>query len=230
MHRPSVRDRVTDIRRNRRLLALLALIIAGTLLAVFRPFDLDDVITIGERLAGNPLTAGVLIVVQAIMLALALPGTLIIWLVAPFYEPPLATVILTIGSTLGAIGGYALARRLGGDAPAAQSRGAVMRFLQRYGNRFSTQFALRVLPGFPHSVLNYGAGTLRFNLPAYILATLSGLAIKWWVYSAAIYELAAAGVTGEPPDRGALIPLLGLALLMVIGGAARAWVEKRNAR
>ena len=214
-------------RDRRRLWTLIALLGIGVGLALWQPIALEQALAWGHELAQRPLTAIVLVLLQAVLLALALPGTLVLWVIAPFYHPALATLLLTAGSTLGALWAYLIARWLGGDWRDINERHRVIRMLARRGD-FLTLLSLRVLPGFPHSIVNYGAGTLRLPLLPFLSATAIGLAIKWSVYATAVHEVAEASATGEPPGLEAIVPLLILALLLAFGGTLRRLLERRR--
>lgn len=83
------------------------------------------------------------------------------------------SVLSVIGSMLGSIGAYWIARGLG--------RQTVLRLLGSYGPKLENQlasagfaavFALRVLPGMPYWPLNYGAGALGVAQRDYVVASL----------------------------------------------------------
>lgn len=201
-----------------RLVVLLGLLLVGTGLAVWQPLPLSDVIDRGNDLAQHPVAIPLLIIIQALLLALALPGTLMLWMVAPFFSPVAATAILTIGSTLGALGAYFVSRWLGdGWKPGPQ--GGRLRTLLARQSDFFTQLALRVFPGFPHSVVNYAAGTLRLALPTFLLAAVIGLTVKWAVYATAVHGLVQTGIGRDELDWQVIAPLVSLALLLLIGRA-----------
>ena len=84
---------------------------------------------------------------------------------------------------LAALGAYVFARRLTRlDVSAARGH-RLFSILERQGD-FFTLCALRVLPGMPHSAINYAAGTLALPLPRFLAATALGLAFKSHLYSA----------------------------------------------
>lgn len=199
---------------------LLALLLAAALvLALWRPVEIAQLLAWGEQVAEQPLTIVVVILSQIILLALALPGSMVMWVVAPFYPPPIAVAILLTGSVLGALGGYWVSHRLGSDW--RPPGGAwLIDLLARRGD-FFTQCALRVLPGCPHWAANYGAGILRLPLIPFTLAAVIGLGIKWSVYCWAIYGAVTAARTDERFDATALLPLAILAILLVVGSTLR---------
>lgn len=203
-----------------RTLILLTLIALGLVLVVVRPFSPERLLALGERLAHDPLALALIVATQALFYALALPGSAFFWLIAPFQPPWIAVPLLVTGSVGGALGGYGLARYLGRDwATGAKSR-RILDVLQRRGDTL-TQFAFRVLPGFPHSVLNFGAGTVRLPLFSYVVAAILGLAIKWSIYAGAVHGAMEALQAGERPGVATLAPLAVLAVLVLAGVALR---------
>jgi len=86
-----------------------------------------------------------------------------------------------------------------------------------------TQCAMRVLPGFPHSVINFAAGLGHIALGRYLLAAALGLAVKWAVYSSAIYGALEAIEEEDPLQMDVLLPLLALTALLLAG----AWYRRR---
>jgi uncharacterized membrane protein YdjX (TVP38/TMEM64 family) len=210
-------DCTGERRRQRwRLLAVSILAIVVVALAIYQPVAMVDALAWGEALAPHPATVPLLILLQALLLALALPGTLMLWIVAPFYHPLAAAAILTTGSTLGALGAYYTARWLGRAWRPGPTGQRVLRLLRRQGDVW-TQLALRVLPGFPHSVVNYGSGTLGLPLPGFLLAAAAGLGAKWVVYAYAVQTLMQSGIEGESISPASLLPLLALVALLAGG-------------
>jgi uncharacterized membrane protein YdjX (TVP38/TMEM64 family) len=215
-------DSAGERRRHRlRLMFFGALAVAVIGVTAYQPVAAADAIAWGEALAASPYTIPLLILLQALLLAFALPGTLMLWVVAPFYPPLVAAAVLTTGSTLGALGAYLAARGLGRSWRPGPTAQRVLRLLQRQGDIW-TQLALRVLPGFPHSVVNYGAGTLGLPLPGFLLAAAIGLGVKWVVYAYAVHALVQTGLEGESMGAVTLLPLIGLAVLLAGGRWLRA--------
>ena len=203
-----------------RRLLLAALLLVAVAVALWQPLELAELMAWGERYATHPLAIVLVILVQAVLLALALPGSLALWVVAPFHAPPVATAILLAGSVPGALGGYFVAHRLGSDwRPPA---GAWLIDLLRQRGDFLTQCALRVLPGCPHWAATYGAGILRLPLLPFTLAAVVGLGIKWAMYSWAVHGAAtAARAEEEGFEPATLLPMVILAIFLVLGSLAR---------
>lgn len=168
--------------------------------------------------------APALVLLQVLLFAFALPGSAVVWLAAPLFAPTAATAILTAGGCGGALAAYAFARRLTGASLARLQASRGFRLMQREGG-FLLLCALRLAPGFPHSVINYAAGTLRLPLGPFLAAAAIGFAAKAWLYSNAIDAALAAG---RPADLLAARTLWPLVAAVVVALAARAWVRRRR--
>lgn len=160
--------------------------------------------------------------IMAVTLAVGLPGSIGLWLIAPFYPPLIATVMLTLSSVAGAFGAYQIAARAGQRWTPGGLTLKVMQMLERRSD-LMTQCALRILPGFPHSVINFAAGLRTISLKTYLLAAALGLSIKWGVYSSAIYGALEAIETEDALQFDVVLPLIALALLLLVG----AWFRRR---
>jgi uncharacterized membrane protein YdjX (TVP38/TMEM64 family) len=172
-------------------------------------------------MAGWQLAIGI-VALQVLLYTLAQPGSALFWVAALVYSPEVATLILTTGGTLGALGAYALARR---TVSAERLPAAVRERLVAEGDFFALCM-LRLVPGMPHSVLNYGAGVLRLPLTAFLLSTVAGLAVKSYVYVVPVHALAESASPAALADWRVLGPLAGLALVMGMGH----WWRRRGAR
>jgi uncharacterized membrane protein YdjX (TVP38/TMEM64 family) len=84
---------------------------------------------------------------------------------------------------------------------------------------FATLCAVRTLPSFPHSIINYSAGMLRVPLTRFALSTLIGFTAKGYVYASAIRLAATADEVGDALSARALFPLLALGVLFIAGKA-----------
>jgi uncharacterized membrane protein YdjX (TVP38/TMEM64 family) len=202
-----------------RLIALGMLMLGGLCLSLWQPSYFMELLAKGRELASNPLTSIAMVLLLAALLTLAMPGSLMVLIIAPLYPPRLATVLLTTGGVLGSLGAYALARWAGRTGPAEGSRALLL--LTRHGD-FLTQLGLRIMPAFPHSVVNYGAGFLGLPVGSFLTAALVGLTVKWYIYSAAIHALVTTGVEQEGSlGLRTAAPLLLLAGLLFAGGLVR---------
>lgn len=204
-------------------LALLFLLVATAIAyALSGPVDRTGILAWGETLAQWPWTAPLLVLAQVLLFALGLPGTIVVWLIAPFYPPLIATLLMLTGSVLGAAAAYPIAGYLGESAYRRVQHRRTFRILASRGD-FFTQTALRVLPGFPHGIINYSAGLLRLPRRGFLLAATLGLAVKWAVYCGSIHALFQKGLESDGPGAAALLALVVLTLFLGVGS----WVSTR---
>jgi uncharacterized membrane protein YdjX (TVP38/TMEM64 family) len=214
---------------NRLRWILLGLLLAaGAYFLLDQPFDRMEALALGASLAESPWTAVLLVLALILLLALGLPGTLMVWLIAPFYPPLIATALMLTGSVIGAAAAYTIAGFLGMGVYQRFSRHQTFRILASRSD-FFTQTALRVLPGFPHAIVNYSAGMLRLPRITFLLAAVLGLAVKWAVYCWSINTLFRAGLEGEGPGATALWLLALLTGLLGLGSWTTARLKARAA-
>ncbi|MGJ7456746.1 TVP38/TMEM64 family protein [Halomonas sp. RA08-2] len=205
-----------------RVVAVGGVLLMALYLWIWHSPDLADMQRWAAEASHHPAVIIGVILVMAVTLALGLPGSIGLWLIAPFYTPLAATPMLIVGSVVGALGAYWLSARVGDRwTPKGLTR-KIMRRLEKRSD-FLTQCALRVLPGFPHSVVNYAAGLLRLPLGTFLMAAIIGLGVKWAVYASAIYGALEAVESDEVMSISVVLPLLALTALLLLG----AWVRRR---
>ena len=158
----------------------------------------------------------VLILAQVILYTFALGGSYALWLVAPVYTPLVATTILGIGGTLGAISAYYFSRKISDKWVHRIENSRTYRLLQEH-NHFFTVFSIRVLPGFPHGLISYSAGILKCPPMHFVASSLAGFAIKFYLYSDLVYHATDAIANKKSFDVAALSPLILLSALSLIG-------------
>jgi len=205
---------------KREILALVALAALGIALEALDLVDWSEALEWARAHAGGWRLPTMIIVAQLVLYTFAQPGSILFWVAALLYSAPAATLILTAGGTAGALGAYLFARRLTRlDVSTARGH-RLFSILERQGD-FFTLCALRVLPGMPHSAINYAAGILALPLARFISATALGLAVKSYLYSSAVEE--AIGVAGpsELLRFDVLGPLFAIALLLLLGRFAQ---------
>jgi uncharacterized membrane protein YdjX (TVP38/TMEM64 family) len=206
------------------LAVLAALAVIGIAAAAFDLVDARAALHWARDYAANWWFALALVLLQVLLFTFALPGSAVVWLAAPLFAPAAATAILTAGGCGGALAAYAFARRLTGRSLVRLQASRGFRLLQREGG-FLLLCALRLAPGFPHSVLNYAAGTLRLRLAPFLASAALGFAAKAWLYSNAIDAALAADRPADLLAARTLWPLVAGALVVL---AARAWVGRRR--
>ena len=203
---------------------LPGLIVLGLVLAVWQPIGMEALLYWGQEIGTAWWFLVAVMVLVTLMFTFGFPGSSGLWLIAPFNPPVLSTVLLVIASTAGAVGAYRFAGHLGKDWKPSGASGRVVDILEKRGDML-TLLAMRMLPGFPHSVINFASGVLRLPLASFIAATVLGLTIKWGVYVTAIHGIADAVEGDEAITLATLLPLFVLVALTLAG----AWVRRRVA-
>lgn len=201
------------------LAGLLVLVCIGALLHALGVFDWRETLQWARGHAQHWWLAAALIAAQVVLFMFALPGSTVLWLVAPLYPPAVAAAILAAGGSLGGLAGYFFARRMTARQMALLRRKRLFLLLEKHAD-FPALLALRLLPAFPHSVINYGAGVLRLPVAAFLAAAALGLGVKSFLYASVIYPVAQAEFS-EFALMDTVLALLGLALLVVAGRAFR---------
>ncbi|MBD3895192.1 VTT domain-containing protein [Halomonas sp. ML-15] len=199
----------------------------AVLLWIWQSPDLSAFRHWADEASHHPLTMLTVMLVMAVTLAVGLPGSIGLWLIAPFHPPWVATLMLIVGSVSGALGAYWLAANFRQRYTPKGLTLRIMRVMSRRSDAL-TQCAFRVLPGFPHSVINYAAGLLHLPLRTFVIAAVIGLGVKWAVYASAIYGALEAVETGDALSVGVILPLVALALLLLLGAGVRRAVERRR--
>lgn len=156
--------------------------------------------------------AGVAIFVAgyAVLVLAPTPASLLTILAGVLFGVWWGTLLAWAGAVLGALGGFALGRRLGRPAVDRMLRGRLRQadqVLRDHG--LVAVLAVRLLPLFPFTPLNYAAGLVDVRFRDYALGTALGI-----VPGALAY--AAVGASGADPF-GIALGAGGLVALAVLG-------------
>ena len=139
------------------------------------------------------------------------------------FGAPLGTAAAVAGTVLGAGLSFGLGRLLGQDALRPLLRGRWLaagdRQLSRHG--FRSMLVVRLLPGVPFAVSNYGAAVSRMSWVAFLAATALGT-----VPNTAAYVLA--GSRASAPTSPVFLAAFGFIAVSGLGAAVVAW--RRRAR
>lgn len=155
--------------------------------------------------------AAVFVVGYAVLVLVPAPASLLTILGGALFGLWWGTLLAWSGALLGAFGGFLLGRRLGRPAVDRMLRGRLQQadqVLARHG--LAAVLAVRLLPLFPFTPINYASGLLGVRVRDYVLGTAIGI-----VPGALAY--AAVGASGADP-RGIVIGVGGLLVLTLLGG------------
>jgi len=199
-----------------KLIIVALMITAGILLEIAGLLDAQNMLSIARTYSDQWWLVLILILLQTALFTFALAGSFFLWIVAPLYPPAMATFILAAGGTLGGVCAYLFSRRLTDDWVARIENSHAYRLLHKQDNFFAL-FALRVFPAFPHSLVNYSSGILKVKLSHFILAAISGLSIKSYIYCVVIYNAATTSSYQELLDISTYGPLILLSMISLAG-------------
>ncbi len=201
---------------NRKQLIILFLIVTGFLFHYTQIADWRQVLELVQRFSDHWWAWTLILGTKILLYAIAMPGSSLIWIAAILYNPVQATLLIICGGTLGGFVGYFLSKKISSKDQSEKKESIFFGFLQNNSN-FTALCAARMIPGFPHSVINYGAGILDIPWLRFVLATLVGFAVKGFVYSSAIHEVIEISDISELEKLEKVWPLLLIAGLMIIG-------------
>ncbi|MFN2564678.1 MAG: TVP38/TMEM64 family protein [Gemmatimonadaceae bacterium] len=182
-------------------LAALAAVLAAAAYAAYRLglFELRDPGRLGDairRARDVPALPLLFVLGYTTATVFGVPGTVFTLAGGAIFGTLLGSLLNWTGATLGALGAYALARRLG--SPAVRNLlGRHARALDVLTSRagFATLFRLRLIPVVPFNALNFAAGLAPSPFRAYAVSTALGIVPGTVVYTYFADSLAA-GVTG----------------------------------
>jgi uncharacterized membrane protein YdjX (TVP38/TMEM64 family) len=167
-------------------------------------------------------------VIYAIVIAVSIPGGLILTLCGGFLFGALAGMLyVVVGATLGATGVFLAARTAVGDA----FRRRAGPFLQKMEdgfreNEMSYMLVLRLIPLFPFWLVNIVPAILGVSLRSYVIGTFIGIIPATFVFAsvgAGLSSLLETFDPENPPNLASIIlepryllPIAGLAVLSVL--------------
>ncbi len=201
--------------RNK-ILLLLTLVTVGIVLQLSGLFDPEKIITVAREYADQWWLIVLLVVIQIVLFTFALAGSSFLWVAAALYAPVTASLVLAIGATLGGVSAYFFSQRLTDDWIHKIENSRVYLLLHKNDN-FFTLLALRIMPAFPHSVINYSSGILNVNIVAFITASFIGIGIKSYVFVTVIQQAATSGSIYDLLDLTVLAPLVVISIALFAG-------------
>jgi uncharacterized membrane protein YdjX (TVP38/TMEM64 family) len=205
------------IRRHAKKLVIVALLIAlGLVLEILGLLDARQLLAIAQGYAQYWWLIPVLILAQTILFTFAWAGSVFLWIVAPLYDPVMATFILVAGGTMGGVSAYLFSGYLTEEWKARIQNSRSYRLLHAQDN-FLSLFAMRVFPGFPHSLVNYSSGILNAKLTHFVVAAVLGIGIKSYIYARVINSATSSMSLEMLLDVSVIGPLIFLSLSSTLG-------------
>ena len=199
--------RVAVLRLAALVLAFVAVAVTLHLSGWSGPEQLQDLV----QAAG---WAGVVVFVlgYAVLVVVPSPASVLTILAGALFGLWWGALLSVAGAVLGATGGFLVGRRLGRPAVDRLLQGRLRQADQVLAHHgLAAVLAVRLVPLFPFTPLNYAAGLLGVRLRHYVLGTAIGIVPGSIAY-------AAVGASGADP-RGIVIGVGGLVVLTVLGGA-----------
>ena len=200
----------------KKLSIIILLVLIGILFQVSDVFDVEKILSIAREYTDQWWLVVAFILLQIILFTFALAGSLIFWVVVTLYPPLISTLIVAVGATLGGLGAYFFSKYITDDWIKKIENSQVYKILHKEDNFFSL-FALRVFPGFPHSLVNYSSGILQVKLSHFVAAAFLGVGIKSYIYADIIYNLSTKATIKDLLNVSTIAPLVLLSLISLAG-------------
>ena len=204
------------MKANLKILILVAILAAGIVVQKAGYFDAARELAPIETFAQAWWAPPAVVLLQVVLYMFALPGSVLIWTLGAVYPPWAATAIIVAGGVGGSAAAYFFSAGLSTSWVEKLTRSEAYRLLQR-NSAFLQLFALRCMPGFPHSFINYSSGILKVSLARFISSTALGLTVKGYIYCSAIYRAFHIQDNGDVISFSSLWPLLLLVLFSLLG-------------
>ncbi|WAX77477.1 TVP38/TMEM64 family protein [Streptomyces sp. KMM 9044] len=206
-----------------RLALLVVLLAALGSLGVWGGADLLREVRQGVDSLG-PWGPVVFAVCYALAVTALLPGSVLTASAGVLFGLPLGVGAVLVGATAGAALSFGIARRLGRPVVARYAgSGRLARLDAHLTHRgFAAVLLLRLVPLFPFSVINYGAGVAGVRFSSYLTATALGIVPGTVVYAGL------GGSLRDPISPGLWIASGGLLLLSAGGWWAARFVRSHG--
>lgn len=174
------------MRETLKILVLIGILAAGMIAQKTGLLDLTETLTEIEDIADFWWLPPAAVLIQVLLYLFALPGSVVIWTLGVIYHPSTATMLFMAGGICGSLAAYFFSANLSVSWTQKFLQSKIFNTLQK-NSGFLTLCAVRCVPGFPHSFINYSAGILKVNLFSFVMSTAIGFTVKGYIYSSAIY-------------------------------------------
>lgn len=210
------------MREHGKIFILVAVLVMGFAVQKLGLLDLSKSMEWVDPLENSWWVPMFLILLQIVMYMLAFPGSIIMWSLGAIYQPWTATFLVVAGGVTGGLAAYFFATFMSSSWTRRFSTSRVFKILQ-HNSGFFQLCALRCLPGFPHSVINYSSGILGISLPSFIFSTAMGFGVKGFIYCSAVHSALHLEDNQSIINISNLWPLIVLVIFALLGIA----VQKR---
>jgi uncharacterized membrane protein YdjX (TVP38/TMEM64 family) len=166
------------VKASAKLGLLIVILVASFVLARHLELSHGGMATFAQRaraLREAPHAVTLFLLIYAVAGTLGVPGSILTLAGGAVFGFELGTLLNWIGATLGAIGGYWLARLLGKDA-VERIGGRKIYALEKLADAhaFSTVLRLRLIPVVPFNALNFACGLVGLDFGSYLAGTMIG--------------------------------------------------------
>lgn len=193
-------------------IVLVCVVAGGAVLMIAHRHSLDAA-SIAEAVARVPAAPVLFLLAQLVASLIFFPRTVLAVAAGAAFGLWMGTLWAVLGSFIGAVAGFLLARYVNGgvvDLESLKRFGPILQRAERGGWRAVA--VLRLIPVIPHSLTNYALGLTRIDFRVYALGSLLGQLPS----TIACADFGAAGETLAAGKAGWLEPtLLGLAAVAV---------------
>ena len=180
------------------------------------------------------------IAAYAVMVALSVPGALLMTMTGGFLFGPVEGAAYAVtGMTIGAITMFLVARSaLGGFLKSHTPAGGMVQGIEAgvRANAFVYLLILRLIPAVPFWLCNIASGFVAIPMRTYVVATVLGIIPSTFIYASIGAGLGHVFDRGEKPDLSlimdpeVMLPLVGLAALSCVPVVYHAWRMRRDRR
>lgn len=199
-----------------KIIVLGVLIAAGAFLQLSGSLDPEELIAIARQYADHWWLPVVLVLLQVLLFTFALAGTVFLWVAAVLFPPVTASIILAAGATIGGVSAYFFSATLSDEWVHRVENSHIYKVLRKQDSFFAL-LAMRIMPAFPHGLVNYSSGILKVKLVYFVPATFIGIGLKSYVYAPVIYQAAGGASLNDLLNIATFGPLI-LLSLVILGG------------
>jgi uncharacterized membrane protein YdjX (TVP38/TMEM64 family) len=211
-------------------LLLLLLLVAGTIAVLFTPLrdelTLERAKELRDGLAATAWGPVVFVIAFGLLAVFPIPASVFVILAGAVWGWKLGTLYSVAGALIAASLSYWVARYLGAGVldyfgPAGRTITGKLR-----GVSFKSFFLIRLIPGIPFVVFNYGAGAAGVRFPQFVLATAASVAPLMLVFTYSADALMAGTLAKEEAVKRLIIAAVLIATVVLLPSLFRRRAEK----